>query len=120
MSGGTAKSMIGPTAGNLGEPHEGEDHAGTRYGRVWMLVTLWGLRTAASSWNIPNKYGRLGELFFFLIKKEPTNDEKTADGACIGRRSPAGPSAYTKDCQCFVLTCGRTERPTFRPSGKCA
>ena len=30
------------------------------------------MRTTASSWNTPSKYGPHGELFFFTIKKEPT------------------------------------------------
>ena len=29
------------------------------------------LRTASTHWNVPVKYGPLGELFFFLLKKEP-------------------------------------------------
>ena len=29
------------------------------------------LRTASMEWNVPGKYGPHGELFFFLIKKEP-------------------------------------------------
>ena len=29
------------------------------------------LRTASVEWNVPGKYGPHGELFFFLIKKEP-------------------------------------------------
>ena len=30
-----------------------------------------GLRTSAGVWNVPKKYGPYGELFFFLMKKEP-------------------------------------------------
>ena len=30
-----------------------------------------GLRTASMEWNVPGKYGPPGELFFFLIRKEP-------------------------------------------------
>ena len=29
------------------------------------------LRTASIVWNVPGKYGPHGELFFFLIQKEP-------------------------------------------------
>ena len=29
------------------------------------------LRTASMGWNVPGKYGPHGELFFFLIQKEP-------------------------------------------------
>ena len=28
------------------------------------------LRTASTHWNVPGKYGPLGELFFSLIEKE--------------------------------------------------
>ncbi len=30
------------------------------------------LRTASTHWNVPGKYGPHGELFFFLLTKEPT------------------------------------------------
>ena len=30
------------------------------------------LRTASTHWNVPGKYGPHGELFFFLLKQEPT------------------------------------------------
>ena len=29
------------------------------------------LRTASVEWNVPGKYGPHGELFFFLVQKEP-------------------------------------------------
>ena len=29
------------------------------------------LRTASVEWNVPGKYGPRGELFFFLMQKEP-------------------------------------------------
>ena len=29
------------------------------------------LRTVSTQWNVPGKYGPCGELFFFLLKKEP-------------------------------------------------
>ena len=29
------------------------------------------LRTASTEWNVPEKYGQHGELFSFLIQKEP-------------------------------------------------
>ena len=41
---------------------------------VWPFLDPWdvvGLRTTSSVWNVPGKYGPHGELFFFLIKKEP-------------------------------------------------
>ena len=42
---------------------------------MWPFLDPWDvvvMRTTASSWNIPSKHGPHGELFFFLIKKEPT------------------------------------------------
>ena len=33
------------------------------------------LRTASIEWNVPRKYGPYGELFFFLIQKEPATEE---------------------------------------------
>ena len=30
------------------------------------------LRRASTQWNVPGRYGPYGELFFFLLKKEPT------------------------------------------------
>ena len=41
---------------------------------VWPYLDPWDvlkLRTTASVWNVPGKYGPHGELFFFLKKKEP-------------------------------------------------
>ena len=41
--------------------------------RVRPYLDPWGgvrLRTASTHWNVPGKYGRHGELIFFLIKKE--------------------------------------------------
>ena len=29
------------------------------------------MRTSSSAWDVPEKYGPHGELFFFLIRKEP-------------------------------------------------
>ena len=42
--------------------------------RMWPFLDPWdvvGMRTTASSWNIQKKCRPPGELFFFLIKKEP-------------------------------------------------
>ena len=52
------------------------------------------MRTAASSWNIPSNYGPHGELFFFLIKKEPTFYGKVVD---FGRNA----SSDTEDGESF-------------------
>ena len=41
---------------------------------VWPCVDPWNsvrLRTASTHWNVPEKHGPHGELFFFLLKKEP-------------------------------------------------
>ena len=43
-----------------------------------------GLRTTASNWNIPKKYGPYGELVFFITKKEPIVFGEMVDfGHCI-------------------------------------
>ena len=42
--------------------------------RVWLYLDPWDsvrLRTASTHWNVLGKYGPHGELFFFLLKKEP-------------------------------------------------
>ena len=41
---------------------------------VWLFMDARDsvrLRTASTHWNAPGKYGPHGELFFFLLKKEP-------------------------------------------------
>ena len=41
---------------------------------VWPFMDAWDsvrLRMASTHWNAPGKYGPYGELFFFLLKKEP-------------------------------------------------
>ena len=41
---------------------------------LWPLLDAWDsvrLRTASTQWNVPGRYGPYGELFFFLLKKEP-------------------------------------------------
>ena len=37
----------------------------------WMLGTVCGLRTTSTQWNVPETYGPCGEVFFFLLEKEP-------------------------------------------------
>ena len=47
---------------------------GPYWEEVWPFLDPWdvvGLRTTFSVWNVLGKYGPHGELFFFLIKKEP-------------------------------------------------
>ena len=41
---------------------------------VWPYLDPWDsvcLHTASMEWNVPGKYGQHGELFFFLVQKEP-------------------------------------------------
>ena len=55
--------------------------------RVWPCLDPWDsarLRTASTHWNIPKKYGPHGELFFFLLKKEPVVlSELVEFGPCV-------------------------------------
>ena len=40
----------------------------------WPFLDAWDsvrLRTTSSQWIVPGRYGPYGELFFFLLKKEP-------------------------------------------------
>ena len=42
------------------------------------------MRTASTHWNVPKKYGPHSELFFFLLKKEPTVlSELVEFGPCV-------------------------------------
>ena len=41
---------------------------------LWPFLDAWDsvrLRTTATQWNVPGRYGPHGELFIFLLKKEP-------------------------------------------------
>ena len=41
---------------------------------LWPFWDAWDsvrLRTASTQWNVPQRYGPRGELFFFLVQKEP-------------------------------------------------
>ena len=41
---------------------------------LWPFLDAWDsvhLRTTATQWNVPGRYGSYGELLFFLLKKEP-------------------------------------------------
>ena len=41
---------------------------------LWPYLDAWNsvcLRTTSTQWNVPGRYGPYGELFFFLLKKEP-------------------------------------------------
>ena len=56
---------------------------------MWPFLDLWDvgeMRTTGSSWNIPSKYGPHGELFFFLLEKEPMFYGEVVD---FGRSAPS-------------------------------
>ena len=41
---------------------------------LWPFLDAWDsvrLRTTSTQWNVPVRYGPYGELFFFLLEKEP-------------------------------------------------
>ena len=41
---------------------------------LWPFLDAWDsvrLRTTSTQWNVPRRYGPYGELFFFLMEKEP-------------------------------------------------
>ena len=54
---------------------------------VWPYLDPWDsvrLRTASTHWNVPKKYGPHGELFLFLLKKEPmVLSELVEFGPCV-------------------------------------
>ena len=54
---------------------------------VWLYLDPWDsmcLRTASTPWNVPQKSGPQGELFFFLLKKESmVFSELIQFGPCI-------------------------------------
>ena len=69
-----------------------------RYLDPWDSVRL---RTASTHWNVPGKYWPHGELFFYLVKKEPvvaSNDVSSnpfclcgnAQGVCADWPAPIG------------------------------
>ena len=68
---------------------------------VWPHLDPWdvvGLRTTSGVWNVPRKYGPHGELFFFLIKKEPFALTKDS-----GRFNPSVPAETHKACALIGL-----------------
>ena len=61
------------------------------------------LRTASMEWNVPGKYGTLGELFFFLIKKEPATMpgcETLSPFVNADIRTPLFSADVLKKCAC--------------------
>ena len=78
---------------------------------VWPNMDPWDsvrLRTASTHWNVPKKYGPHGELFLFLLKKEPlvlselvefgpSFSAETVKGALIGLHMMAEEHALSSD-----------------------
>ena len=65
------------------------------------------LRTASMEWNVPGKYGPHGELFFFLIQKEPATEQvgETLSpffNACIC--TPASPLMFSRSVRSSPCT----------------
>ena len=52
-------------------PKMWEDRSGKVLGLVWTPWDSVRLRIASTHWNVPGKYVPRGELFFFLMQKEP-------------------------------------------------
>ena len=50
----------------------GKSRSERAFGPTWIRRKVCVcLRTASMEWNVPGKYGPQGELFYFLIQKEP-------------------------------------------------
>ena len=68
---------------------------------LWPFLDAWDsvrLRTASTQWNVPERYGPYGELFFFLLKKEPrVLSEKVKACALIGLHMMAEENAWRSD-----------------------
>ena len=66
----------------------------------WHVLETWDsvrLRTASTQWNISGRYGPHGELFFFLLKKEPSALSELA------RLGPSIPVETVKACALIGL-----------------
>ena len=64
------------------------------------------LRTASMEWNVPGKYGPHGELFFFLIQKEPAiapNSETFSPFINADIRTPLFSADALKKCALIAL-----------------
>ena len=64
------------------------------------------LRTASMEWNVPGKYGPHGELFFFLIQKEPALapvDETVSPFFDADIRAPFFSADVLKKCAFIAL-----------------
>ena len=70
-------------------------------GRVFVCAQL------ATQWNLPERYGSCGELFFFLLKKEPrVLSEKVKACALIGWHMMAEENARRSDSSCSMSSSG--------------
>ena len=93
-------------------------YASRRSGRIFEIFSSKGhldpwdsvrLRTASTQWNVPGKYGARCEVFFFLLKREPTvlsevvefgpcvSDETVKARAWIGLHMMAEENAFRSD-----------------------
>ena len=64
------------------------------------------LRAASMEWNVPGKYGMHGELFFFLIQKEPAiapNSETFGPFISPGIRTLLFSADVLKKCELIAL-----------------
>ena len=66
---------------------------------LWPFLDAWDnvrLRTTSAQWNVSGRYGPYGELFFFLLKKEPmvlresvrfgpSIPSRSSESMCFGR-----------------------------------
>ena len=66
---------------------------------LWPVLDAWDsvrIRTTSTQWNVPGRYGPYGELFFFLLKKEPMvpqgagsagvqHPSRTSESMCLDR-----------------------------------
>ena len=84
---------------------------------LWPFLDAWDsvrLRTASTQWNVPGRYGPHGELFFFLLKKEPgvfselvrfgpsISAERVKACALIGLHMMAEETSWRSDSDSFV------------------
>ena len=69
------------------------------------------LRTASMEWNVPEKYGPHGELFFLLIQKEPATMPGSETFSPF-INPDIRTSSSLKKCALlsFALNCGRRKR----------
>ena len=106
----------------------GKGPTGKAPGLTWTHWDVVGLRTTSSVWNVPGKYGPHGELFFFLIKKEPFAVTRAAEfkpfvlaetlKACalIGLHLMAaeGASASSSSCDAWNSRLGGPRHPLWK------